>query len=557
MPIPRPDIGLKNLMRYRQIAAVLIKYGFGEMVYRMNLISPLRPRAKKPSEKSIGQSTPVRVRLALQELGPSFVKLGQVLSTRPFLLPYEYIVELSKLQDQVEPMNWSLARTVLQKELGGPIDDLFGEFDETAIASASLAEVHLARLKDGTPVVVKIQREGIKKVIESDIRILRDIADMLEKNIPESQQFDPRGIVEEFSRSTLKELNFLNEARNMEIFDNNFKDEPGVKVPKIFWDLTTAKILTMERISGIKISKINELRSSGYDTTVICRNGTRLVLKMIFEDGFFHADPHPGNLFVCPGGVIAPVDFGMMGTLSESQMDELAELVMAIMAKDVSGVIRVLQNFGVISDSVNIKILDQELSELMVRYYKTSLARVDLKSAMEEFFNIIHRHQFKFPAEFMLLGKALVTYEELARELDPSFDFFAELVPYMKKLTARKYRPARFFKDIMGIIDELRWFLVESPREWRRIAVKLRKGDLQMQIQIRGLEAFIKELDRSSNRIALSLLVAALIVGSSIIATMQKGYTVFNIPLLGLIGYLFAAILGILLVISIIRTKHL
>ena len=380
---------------------------------------------------------------------------------------------------------------------------------------------------------------------------------MLEKNIPESQQFEPKRIAEEFARSTIKELNFINEARNTEIFSNNFKDEPGVKVPRIFWDLTTAKVMTMEEIVGIKISRIDELKASGCDTNLVCKNGSRLFLKMIFEDGFFHADPHPGNLFVCAGDIIAPVDYGMMGTLSETQMDEMAELIMAVMGKDVRGVIRVLQNSGVIPDDCNIRSLEQEVSELLVRYSSLELSRIDLKSASEEFLGLIHMFRIRFQPEFMLLGKALITYEEVARMLNPGFNFFAELVPYMKKLTSRKYRPGKIARDFIGILDELRWFLVESPREWRAIATKLRKGDLQIQLQVKGLDVIIRELDRSSNRLSLSLLVAALIVGSSIIATMQKGYTVFNIPLLGLIGYVFAAILGILLVISILRSRKL
>ena len=557
MPIPRPDIGIKNLLRYRQIAAVLIKYGFGEIVYRMNLISPIRLGTKRMNRRAIAQSTPVRVRLALQELGPSFIKLGQILSTRPFLLPYDYILELSKLQDQVEPMPWSQAESILQKELVRPLEECFAEFDKTAAGSASLAEVHYAVLKDGTPVVVKIQREGIKKVIESDIRILRDIAEMLEKNIPESRQFDPGGIVEEFSRSTLKELNFLNEARNMEIFAGNFKEESAVKVPRISWEFTTGRILTMERIFGIKISRLDELKAAGLELSQICKNGARLILKMVFEDGFFHADPHPGNLFVCENGVIAPVDYGMMGTLSDSQMDELSEIVMAIMARDAGAIIRILQNAAVISDDVNYRALEQELNEVMNKYYHMTLSRMDVKSTVEEFFTLVHRYQIKFQTEFMLLGKALVTYEELARSLDPGFNFFAELVPYVRKLGVRKFRPSKFARDLSSMFDELRWFLVESPREWRRIAAKIRKGELQVQLQIKSLDVFIREMDRSSNRIAISMLVAALIIGSSIIATMQRGYTVFNIPLLGLLGYLFAGILGVFLVISILRSKKL
>ncbi|MCP4580475.1 MAG: AarF/ABC1/UbiB kinase family protein [candidate division Zixibacteria bacterium] len=556
MPLPRPDKGLQNLKRYQQIARILIKYGFGEIVYRMNLVSPLRP-GKARKKTSIGKSTPVRVRLALEELGPTFVKLGQVLSTRPFLLPVDYILELSKLQDQVEPMPWPQASKMLVSELGRPIEECFKEFDQVPLASASLAQVHDARLLDGTPVVVKVQREGIRKIIDSDMNILYDVADLLEKNIQESRQYDPRGVVEELARTTRKEINFLNEARNIEIFSENFSNEPGVKIPRVYRKFTTPKLLTLEKIVGIKISNVDELEKAGYDTEQICKNGSRLVLKMIFEDGFFHADPHPGNLFVCENEVIAPVDFGMMGTLSESQMNELADFVVTVMSRDARDIVRVLQNSGVVPEKANLKALEQDLSEMIVKYYRMSLTDIDMKSALDDFFAISHRYEIKFQVEFMLLGKALMTYEELARMLYPEYNFVAEIGPYLTKLTARKFKPTNFLKDIMRIIDELRWIMVESPRKWRLITDKLSRGELQVQMQHIGLETFIKEMDRSSNRLSVSLLVAALIVGSSMIMTVDKGVMIFELPVLGLIGYLFAGILGILLVISILRSGKL
>jgi ubiquinone biosynthesis protein len=557
MNLPRPDKSFQNLKRYRQIAGVLVRYGFGDLVYRMNLISPLKSGKGKRESKTIPKSTPVRVRLALEELGPTFVKLGQILSTRPFLLPVDYIIELSKLQDQVEPMPWLLASNILARELGKPIEECFSKINQTPLASASLAQVHEAVLKDGTSVVVKIQREGIKKIIDSDMRILVDVADLLERNIPESDQYDPKGLVEELARSTQKEINFLNEARNIEIFAENFKDEPVIKVPRVYREYSTAKVLTLEKITGIKISELDKLKQAGYNAEQICKNGSRLILKMIFEDGFFHADPHPGNLFVCEGEIIAPVDYGMMGTLSERQKNELADLVMTVMSQDTGAIIRTLQNSGVVPEQANIRILDQELSELIVKYYKMSLSQIDMKTAMDDFFMVAHRHQIKFQAEFMLLGKALMTYEELARVLYPHYNFVAEIGPYLKKLTARKFRPANFVKDLLQIVNELRWVLVESPRAWRQISDKLSAGKLQVQMRHLGLETFIKEMDRSSNRVSVSLLVAALIVGSSMIMTVDKGIMVFDLPVLGLIGYLFAGMLGILLVISILRSGKL
>jgi len=555
MTIPRPDKSIKNLRRYRQIAAVLIKYGFGELVYRMNLASPLKP-GRKAYDKS-AKSTQVRIRLALEELGPTFVKLGQVLSTRPFMLPMEYIEELSKLQDQVEPMPADMAMRILSRELGRPVEECFSEFNDKAFASASLAQVHDAVLLDGTQVVVKIQREGIKEIINSDMRILYDVASLLERNIPESHQYDPNGLVEELSRSTQKEINFLNEARNIEIFADNFKDEPGIKVHKVYRELSTSKVLTLEKITGIKISRIDELKRAGYDLEEICKNGARLVLKMIFEDGFFHADPHPGNLFVCDGSIIAPVDYGMMGVLSASQMNMLSDLITTIVSRDVGAIVRVLENSGVVPDEANIKVLEQDISELIVKYYHISLAKMDMRTATDDFFMLASTHGIKFQAEFMLLGKALITYEELARILYPQFNFFTEAVPYLKKLTARKYKPANLMKDLLRIADELKWLLVESPREFRQVVGKLNKGEFQVQMQHKGLEPLIREIDRSSNRVSVSLLVAALIVGSSMIITVEKGYMLFNLPLLGLVGFLFAGILGVYLIISILRSGKL
>ena len=555
MVIPRPDKGLKSLRRYRQIAKVLIKYGFGELVSRMNLISPLAPLKK--SSKVRAKSTPVRIRLALEELGPTFVKLGQILSTRPFLLPPEYIEELSKLQDQVEPMPWEKASKVLKEELKLPIEDIYSEFEKQSFASASLAQVHSAVLKDGASVVVKIQREGIKQIINSDMNILRDIADLLERNIPESRQYNPRGIVEELSRSTGKEINFLNEARNIEIFAENFKAEPAVKVMKVYREYSTKKVLTLEKITGIKISKIDELKEAGFDPETVCKNGSHLILKMIFDDGFFHADPHPGNLFVCEGNIIAPVDFGMMGILSESQMNDLSDLLVTIMSRDAGAIVRVLQNTNVISQETDFKVLEQDINEMVVKYFHLSLAQIDAKLALNDFFNLTQNHRIRFPAELMLLGKALMTFEELGKLLYPDFNFFAEVVPYVKKLSARKYKPNRFIKDLMRITDELRWLVVESPRELRQIVSKLSKGELQVKMEHGGLDKLIKELDSASNRISVSMLIAALIVGSSMLISVEKGVMIFDFPVLGLVGYLFAGILGVFLIISILRSGKL
>jgi ubiquinone biosynthesis protein len=558
MPIPRPDLTIRNIKRYRRIAGVFMKYGFGEIVDRLNLNAVLklgkRIFRRKPSEEI---SLAARIRLALEELGPTFVKLGQVLSMRPFLIPYDLVVELTKLHDQVPPMTAEVAREQIEKNLGRPVEEAFAFFDPEPFASASLSQVHDARLHDGTRVVIKIQRPGIKQIIDADMVILRDLAQLLEKRVPESRQYEPVGIVDELARSTRKEINFLFEARNIDIVARNFKNDHRVFVPRVFWEYTSGQMITMERIEGIKITDLEGLRKVGIDPVEVCRKGGDIVFTTVFEHGFFHADPHPGNLFVTPDGRIAPVDYGMMGVLSSSQLAELGDILTSVVSGDPGSVVYAFSRADVLPETIIKSALEADINELLLRYHKIPLGQIDMATLFDVVFEIVHRHNLRIKSEFMVFGKALVTYEEVARQLDPGYNLIKSAAPYVRKLALKKLDVGGFFRDLKMAVAELREFTVSFPTEIRLLAAKLRKGQATLGLEIRGLDRLIVELDRSTNRLAFALVIAAIIVGSSLVMTLDVGIRVYGLPVIGLAGYLFAGFLGAGLVISILRSGRL
>ena len=558
MNLSRPGTTIRNIKRYREIISVLIKYGFGEIVSRLNLSAAVKAtrvilRRKPHTEMSYA----VRIRLALEELGPTFVKLGQVLSMRPFMIPPDLVFELSKLQDEVAPLAPEVASKAIEENLGRKISEAFLEFNPVPIASASLSQVHYATLPDGTPVVVKIQRPGIKKIIDSDMIILRDIAALLEKYVPESRPYEPCGLINELAKSTRKEINFLYEGRNIETFARNFRNESRILVPRVYWNYTTRKMLTMDRVDGIKISDVETLRQHGINTEDVCRIGGEMVFKMIFEDGFFHADPHPGNLFVTRDGLIAPVDYGMMGVISSSQLTLISDLLSAIVSNDSALVVYSFMKAGVLPDNSNPQSIETDIGELITRYHKIPLTQIDMGSISEEFFDIVQRHGIHVQSDFMLFGKALVTYEEVARKLDPTYDLIKSAEPYVRRMALKRFSPGRLARDARIAMSEMHDLMVRFPHDLREFTSKLNKGKIRVGLDVHGLDRLISELDKSTNRISFALIIASIIVGSSLIMTVDIGVKFFGLPALGLIGYLFAGVLGAGLAISILRSGKL
>lgn len=560
MNIPRIDKSYRNLKRYRQIVGILIKYGFAEAVGRMNLRAYLqlgKRFLRRSPETTTRLSAAERIRLVLEELGPTFIKLGQLVSTRSFLIPADFVNELTKLQDEVKPLAFDQIQGYIETQFGQSIEEKFETFREEAIAGASIAQAHRATTREGHEVVVKIQRPEVARLIATDLDILSDLARLMERFIPESRQFDPQGVVRELTQTTKRELDFINEGRNVEIFAKNFTDFDKVYVPEVFWDYTTEKILTTEFIDGIKISDFAALKEAGCDLRLIAQTGARFILKQIFDDGFFHADPHPGNLFIIDQDVIAPVDFGMMGRLDDTLMDEVSDLLIGTVQKDADLIIRVLINLGSLDEEQDVRPLRVDIANFVDRYYGVPLKQIKIQSIIADVFDVVTKHQLRTPSNLLLLMKTLGTYEDIARRLDPDFEIFSLAKPYVNKLMWRRldlgriaYQGIKTFRDLYDLVKVL-------PRELELLLRKIKRGQFAIELQDRGLQNLMLEMDRASNRVAFSLIIAALIVGSSFILTLRTGPMVFGYPLLGILGYSFAGVLGIWLVIAILRSGRL
>ncbi len=547
---------IHNIQRLHQILQVLVKYGFGYIVDRLNIkrkVIKFKPLKKLDV---FSQPLPVRVRKVLEELGPTFIKLGQILSTRPDLIPLEFCKELERLQDEAPAIEYEKVKAQIENELKQPINKIFSNFSFQPVAAASLAQVHLAELKKGKKVVVKVQRPNIRKVITTDLEILYGLAKLVEKHIKESRIYNPVGVVEEFKKTILKEIDFNVEARNIERFRRNFKDTDTVYVPQVFRDLSTAKILTIERIEGIKITDIERIEKSGLDRKQIAINGANAVLKQIFIHRFFHADPHPGNIFVLDNNKIAFVDYGMVGRLDEETKFQLASILTAVVEQDVSGIIDSLIAMGTVEE-VDVKKLSLDLEELMDSYYGIPLKELKMGHFLMDVINVVLQNKIKIPPSLFLLSKALITIEGVGRKLDPEFNVAIHIKPFVEKLVREKYSLRRIAKELKKFTKELYVFTSSLPKDLSLIFNKIKKGNLKVEFEHKGLENFMLQMDKVSNRITFSVIIAALIIGSSIIMQTNKGPLFLGFPVLGIFGFLIAGILGLWLVIAILRSGKL
>ncbi len=550
----------QDLKRYSQIAAVLVRYGFGELLDRLRAEYHI-PGRRRLFRKAAGEfphlSTPERLRLAFEELGPTFVKLGQVLSTRADLLPPSFIEELSKLQDRAPPFPFSEAKAVIEAELRRPASEAFLTIEERPVAAASLAQVHRARTETGERVAVKVQRPNIETVVETDLRILFHLAGLAEKRLPESRYYQPVRLVEEFARTIRRELDFVREGRSIERFRRYFAQDPTVYIPKVYWSLTAPRVLTGEYIEGIKVSRLKDLDAAGLDRKIIAVNGVNFTLKEIFEHRFFHADPHPGNLFVLENNVIAPVDFGMTGAITEEMSDRMLEIFVAVLNKDIRGVVKTLQAGGWIHEHVDVTSFTLEMEDLLERYYGLPLESVDIGTAINEAMSIIRRYNLRVPADLMLTARALLVGEGVGRMMDPDFNIIEHARPYVRKLLRRRYDPTKYLHDLYIMTNETTSFLRGLPSEMGSLLSKIMKGELEIRFLHEGLERFISQLEKSSNRLSFAVVIAALIIGSSLIFRSGLGPDLFGYPLLGLIGFILASILGLWLIVGIVRSGML
>ena len=534
-----------------------MKYGYGQMLDQMRLWEQLNIERRifhRKGRRYEHLTTAQRVPLALEELGPTFIKLGQVLSTRPDLVPQEYIRELEKLQNRVAPFHSQIARDVAQTELGRPLDQVFGSFEDEPIAAASLSQVHRATLMNGKEVIVKIQRPRIVKQIEGDLEIMLSLATLMERYVEDARLFNPVGIVREFSANMKRELNFRTEANNVSRFANNFAGDPQIHVPEIYPELCTPRILVMEYIQGINVSEIERLIAEGYDLPLIARRGVDISFKSTIEHGFFHADPHPGNTFILPGNVICMLDFGMMGTLSNRERDSLSKVAYNLVKRDEKGTTRALLEVTEAQSSVNTESLERDVSNLIRDYAYMPLRDISLGDLLRQLQQLIRTHRLRIPKNMIWLLKSAATTEDVMRKLDPTINLIEHGTPYAQRLVRRRFNPLSQARSLSFAAMDFLELAKEWPNDAKDILQQLKTGRIKIEFEHVGLESTRRTVRRSSNHIAIAIVIAALLVGASLIVHAGLSPSVSGIPVIGLTGYIIAGVLGIWLIVSMLRS---
>jgi ubiquinone biosynthesis protein len=554
-----PFRSVRHIQRYREIAQVFIVHGFGELIESLGLLPYLSlPRRLLFRGRPVAspRGVPQRLRLALEELGPTFVKLGQVLSTRPDILPPAYVAELSKLQDTVPPAEWESIRAQIEAELGAPLGELFLEFEPVPIAAASLAQVHAATLPGGDQVVVKVQRPGIQATIETDLEILFDLARLLQERTPLGEIYDLPEITEEFAVTLRAELDFYREGGNADRFRANFADEPYLYIPRVYWDFTTRRVLVLERIRGVKINDVEALGAAGYDRHRIALHATRMIVKETLEDGFFHADPHPGNFVVMPDEVIGAMDFGMVGQLSHRTRAELMRLYVVAVQQDEEGIVDQLIRMGVVSGTLDRAGLLRDVTRLLHKYYGMPLGAVQTHEVIDEAMPIAFRHHLHLPSELWLLGKAMAMMEGLALKLVPDFDVFAVSKPYVQRFTWQMASPRAWGPSLIKGAGDWAELMGLIPRVGSQFLTRVEREGVEVRLSLKELDQALVRLDRSANRISLSVLLAALIVGLALIVPAFNLAERWGLAtILVVVGFIGASLVGLWLIFSIWRSR--
>ncbi|MCX5672980.1 MAG: AarF/ABC1/UbiB kinase family protein [Planctomycetota bacterium] len=555
---------LKNLGRLGRVGTILTKHGFGWLAVRLRLerFVPFRKRllpAPPPEAEGVGPTTAARVAQVLEELGPIYVKLGQVLGSRTDLVPPEFIEEFHKLQDRVKPFPTAEARTEIERELGGPVEKFFDEFGPEPFAAGSVAQAYHARTKDGRAVVVKVRRPGIRQLLEADIAILTRLAQLAEHYVPEFRILRPVMMAEEFGQTIRREIDFISEASNTQRFGEAFAEDPHIRVPHVLWNLTRAGVLTLERVEGLPIYQSDALAAAGADRKALAAHLAECFMRQFFDMGLFHADPHPGNLVVQPPAVLGILDFGQVGRLSEAMRSNLGTILLAALNREFDIVLDVLDDLEALPDELDAERLKSDLAALVDKYAGVPLKRLDFKELFEEIMAAARQHRIILPRDFILLGKSLVTMGGVALDLDPDTSMVEVVRPRVHGLMAEKVSPKRLLRALTASAYHLSALVEQGPRSLRQLARKIMRGRLQILFRHENLDRFITELDRSSNRIAFAMIVAAIILGSSIL--MQARVTPLipgtDISVLGLFGFVVAGLLGVWLVIAILRSGRL
>ncbi len=554
---PYPLRFLKNLNRGREVITVLINYGFGDLLERLGLLKYLkwgrRMISLKKHEEFEEFTSAQRIRLALQELGPSFVKFGQILSTRPDLIPTEIIEELCLLQENVPVFATEKVHETIQKEFRKPAQDVFVSFEDEPLAAGSLGQVHLARNEKGQQLAVKIRRPGVVQEVERDVALMLEIAQLIERHIPEYRIFDPVGLVNHFTRTIRREMSFQREARAMQEFSRLFEDDPRLCVPIVDEERSTDAVLTMEFMEGLHVDDLDAIQDSALNPKTIARQGAQIFLKQAFDFGMFHGDPHPGNIRVKRDGSIVLLDYGMIGFLEEEKRELLVDLFLSIARHDVDSTIRTILALGQPTLPVDRPALRADARDFIDAYYGVDLGKLNIRQLLNDFVSILSNHGLRCPGDMMLLIRAIITLEGIGRQLDPKFNLAEVIAPAIEKLVKQRYDPKRIAEKAISDIKQLFRTAHDLPLHLGRTLQKASQDELKVQFEHKGLDRLIHEFDRSSNRIVVGLVVSSLLVSTALIIRTTMTESLFiAIPLFMMSGFL-----GLWLVWGILRSGRL
>jgi ubiquinone biosynthesis protein len=558
---------IRDIPRIGRIIAVASRHGFGHLVEQLGLhrFFSLGRRIisfKKPPSLVHPIGAPERLRLMFEDLGPTFIKFGQVLACRPDMLPIEYSREFLKLTDSVAPFPSLESRKIIEEQLKAPISSVYAFFDDAPVAAASIAQVHRATLLDGDEVMVKVQRPNIERMIDRDISIMRWLAELMESRIPELAPYDMPGIVDEFARTIKRELDFFIEASNAMQLRKNFEHSTILYVPRVYTDLSSKRVLVLEKVEGIRIDEYARLDHEGFSRKELALKGGEAFFKMVLKDGFFHADPHPGNIFVLADGRLGLVDFGIMGRVTEENMERFASIFLALANHDYDALVRQYVELGFVSETtVDIEKFQREMKEDLVEllepYYIMQVKQIDFGAYIDSVTRILLRHQLKLPSNLYLMDKSLITLEGILKQLDPEFNYFEAAKPYVSELVRRRLNPLNTARNARKNMAEFADAFAILPKQVKATFRKFMHGDIRVNIHHEELGNLIRDIDKSSNRLAFSVLTASIIVASSIIIHSGQGPLLFGLPVFGLIGYVIAAILGLWILIGILRSGQL
>jgi ubiquinone biosynthesis protein len=552
--------GIRDLGRVQEIASVFVRYGFGDLVRRSGMAGVLERAGRllhwEHPEQRLQLKPPARLRRALQALGPTFVKLGQVLATRVDLLPPDWIAELGLLQNAVPALPWDAVRPQLVEDLGMDPEVAFARVETVPVAAASLAQAHRAWLHDGTPVILKVRRPGIVQVVEADLRLMARLAEVVESQLPDLRRYRPVDVVRQFRASLRREMDFAAECRSAERIAANFAGDPGVVVPRVHWQWTCERLNVQDFIDGIPAGDLAAVDAAGLDRPTLARAGTGIVLKMLLEDGLFHADPHPGNVFFLRDGRIAIIDFGMVGHLGERRRLEIARLLHGMVVQDPEAVADILLEWSAGGEVVEER-LEADTEVLVDRYRGVALKDLRMGTMLSDAAGLLRSHSLVLPPDLALVVKAFLTLEGFGRQLDPDFDMATEARPWLERVMLRRYAPSvlarRGRRGLAGMLE----LGAELPRDLRWLLRAVRGGRLGARIDIPTLQAFGDQVDRAASRLTMGVITAALIIGSSIVMNSVGGGARNTwLMALGVGGFVGAAAVGVWIVYSIWKGAH-